>query len=75
MENERNLEGEHDSGFEIARVLSGFGSELGFDAQTCDEIAEMPFPEAFETAYGYLAQAGLDPDEVLAQFMQETEEE
>jgi hypothetical protein len=35
----------------------------------------MPFPEAFETAYGYLAQAGLDPDEVLAQFMQETEEE
>lgn len=33
-----------------------------------DEIALMPFDEAFETAYGYLVQAGLDADEILAPF-------
>ena len=63
-----------DLGGEIADVLRTYGEEHGFDAETCEEIAAMPFPEAFETAYGYLAQAGLDPDEVLSRFMQEPEE-
>jgi len=35
----------------------------------------VPFEEAFETAFGYLTQAGLDADEVLAPFMEEPEEE
>jgi hypothetical protein len=34
----------------------------------------MSFAEAFEVAYGYLAQAGLDPDIILARFMQEPED-
>jgi hypothetical protein len=74
MENEQGFEIEDDSGKKIADTLRGYGEEHGFDTQTCDEIAAMPFPEAFETAYGYLTQAGLDPDVVLARFMQEPEE-
>ncbi len=59
------------SGQELADILSGYGEEHGFDAQTCEEIAAMPFDEAFEAAYSYLSQAGLDPDEILATFMEE----
>lgn len=53
---------------EIARVLSELGEKYGFDPQTCAEIAGLPFGEAFQDAYGYLVQAGLDADEILAQF-------
>lgn len=59
---------------EIGSSLRALGEEHGFDKETCDEIAELPFDEAFETAYGYLVQAGLDPDEVLADFMELTDE-
>jgi hypothetical protein len=55
---------------EIAGLLSDIGIEHGFDPETCAEIAALPFDEAFETAYGYLLQAGLDADEVLERFMQ-----
>jgi len=66
---------EEKTGEEIARLLRvRFGDEYGFDLETCEEIGVMPLGEAFETAYGYLAQAGLDPDEALAEFMEETEE-
>lgn len=58
-------------GQELADILSSYGEEHGFDAQTCEEVADMEFEEAFETSYGYLSQAGLDPDEVLASFMEE----
>ena len=71
MEHEPGFESEENLGNEIANILRGYGEEHGFDSETCDEIAVMPFPDAFETAYGYLAQAGLDPDVVLASFMQE----
>jgi hypothetical protein len=74
MENEPIYESQEDSGNEIAEVLRGYGEEHGFDAETCEEIAAMPFPEAFETAYSYLTSAGLDADTVLACFMQEPEE-
>lgn len=53
---------------EIARILSSIGEEYGFDKETVDEIAEMPYTQAFEVAYGYLVQAGLDPDDILAAF-------
>jgi hypothetical protein len=34
----------------------------------------MSFDEAFESAYGYITQAGLDADEILADFTEEPEE-
>lgn len=71
---ETGPESEDQDGKEIADLLRGYGEEQGFDQQTCDEIAEMPFFDAFETAYSYLTQAGLDPDEVLAEFTEEPEE-
>jgi hypothetical protein len=56
--------------YRMVNRLSALGEEHGFDDQTCYEILEMPFPEAFETAYGYLSQAGLDADTILAGFME-----
>ncbi len=53
----------------IADELRSVGEELGFDPETCDEIARMPFDDAFETAFSYLTQAGLDPEEVLSNFL------
>lgn len=73
MEHEPTLE--RSPSQEIADKLRGIGEEAGFDPETCDEVSEMDFPDAFETAFGYLAQAGLDPEEVLAEFMEEPEEE
>ncbi len=70
MENEPNFEQDQGLGGEIADVLRGYGDEHGFDSETCDEIAAMVFPDAFETAYDYLTRAGLDPDEVLTKFME-----
>ena len=58
----------------IAETLGYFGEDFGFDEETCAEIAEMPFEEAFETAYGYLAQAGIDPEEALCDFMEASEQ-
>ena len=55
-------------------TLRALGEEHGFDKETCDEIAELPFDEAFETAYGYLVQAGFDPDEILADFIEPADE-
>lgn len=57
-------------GEQIAAKLRVLGEEHGFDEETCDEIAKLPFEEAFEMAYGYLVQAGIDPDEILADFKQ-----
>ena len=58
---------------EIAQLLRSLGEGLGFDEETCNEIANMAFEEAFETAYGYLTQAGLEADEVLADFLNPTD--
>lgn len=55
---------------EIASILRNIGEEYGLDPETCDEIADQPFEKAFEIAYGYLSQAGLNADEVLAEFME-----
>ena len=71
MEQEPNQE---ELGQELADVLRSYGEERGFDEETCQEVADMPFGEAFEVAYGYLTQAGLDPDEILAPFMEQPEE-
>lgn len=57
---------------EIADKLRALGEDWGFDQETCDEIAQLPFGEAFEMAYSYLVQAGFDPDEILADFMEPT---
>ncbi len=54
---------------EIARILSMYGEEFGFDEQTITELAAEPYEEAFEIAYGYLTQIGLDADEILNDFM------
>jgi hypothetical protein len=56
--------------YRMVNRLSTLSEEHGFDDQTCYEILEMPFSEAFETAYGYLTQAGLDADTILADFME-----
>lgn len=54
---------------EIARLLAVLGEEYGFDDETINEIAAEPYSQAFEMAYGYLMQAGIDADEVLSAFM------
>lgn len=54
----------------LVETVRLIGEEFGFDDETCDEIAELSFDEAIETTYGYLVQAGFDPDEVLADFME-----
>lgn len=54
----------------IANILRTIGEEYGFDGETCDEIEALPFSEAFEVAYGYLMQAGLDPYRVLEAFIE-----
>lgn len=74
MEELSNLESECTESQHIAEILTRYGEEHGFDTETCDEIASMDFPDAFETAFGYLAQAGLDPEEVLASFIEPPEE-
>ena len=56
----------------IAETLRALGEDFGFDSETCDEIAKMPLEDALETAYGYLVQAGLDPEEILSDFMEAT---
>lgn len=58
---------------ELSKLLLGIGEEFGFDTETCNEIAEQPFEEAFETAYGYITQAGLNADEVLSDFLEQPE--
>ena len=70
MEQEPSAE---ELGQEIADVLREYGEEHGFDIETCQEVAALPFGEAFEVAYGYLAQAGIDPDEALAAFLEQPE--
>jgi len=57
----------------ITETLGYFGEDFGFDEETCTEIAEMPFEEAFETAYSYLVQAEIDPEEALCDFMEGSE--
>lgn len=58
----------------IAEALKALGEDFGFDDETCDEIAEMPFENAFEAAYSYLVQADLDPEAVLADFIEAPEQ-
>ena len=57
------------AGSEIADELVPL-EEYGLDPEPRAEIAVLPFDEAFETAYGYLMQAGLDADEILSSFME-----
>ena len=57
------------AGSEIADALASFETD-GLDPETRAEIAVLPFDEAFEAAYSYLTQAGLDADEILAPFME-----
>ncbi len=53
---------------EIAVLLRILGEEHGFDTETCDDIGGMTLADAFETAYSYLTQAGLDANEILAHY-------
>lgn len=56
---------------EIARILAELGDEFGFDYETIVQIADEPYEQAFETAYRYLVQTGLDADEVLRAFVEQ----
>lgn len=56
----------------IAQLLAFIGAEYGFDEDTLSEIASKPYEEAFELAYGYLTQAGLDAEEVLSPFINDS---
>jgi len=58
---------------EISNLLLEFGEEFGFDEETCKEVSEMEFEDAFEVTYGYLVQAGLDADEILSDFLKDSE--
>jgi hypothetical protein len=51
-------------------VLHEFGEEYGFDYETLEEVKSLPFEAAFETAYSYLTQAGLDAGEILVRFIE-----
>jgi len=59
--------------YKIANRLLTIGEEHGFDIEICSEIYAMPFPESSEAAYGYLVQAGLNADDILAEFMGSSE--
>ena len=54
---------------ELARVLHSHG----FDEETIAEIAIEPYDQAFEMAYGYITQAGLDADQILSVFMKDSD--
>lgn len=62
-------ENQSEPGQKVAELLTGF-SEYGFDSETIDEIARLPFEEAFEVAYSYLTQAGLDANAILVNFIE-----
>lgn len=53
----------------IANTLLALGEDYGFDKETCQEVAELSTEEAFEAAYGMILQAGLDPDEILQDYI------
>jgi hypothetical protein len=75
MEQEPNLENSPEpESKEIADILRNYGEEYGFDAITCREIEAMSFEEAYEVAYSYLTQAGLDADEILASLVEQPEQ-
>lgn len=74
MEQEPNVEaGPEPESKEIADILRGYGEEHGFDEETCQEVEALSFVEAYEAAYGYLTQAGLDADEILAVLIEQPE--
>lgn len=59
---------------EIADMLgANYGEDFGFDEKTLSELAGLSFNEAFEVAYGYLTQAGIDADDALASWMENPE--
>jgi hypothetical protein len=59
---------------EIAAILRNIGEERGFDVLTCQEIEAMSFEEAYEVAYSYLTQSGLDAEKVLATLLEQPKE-
>ncbi len=69
----KEIQGPHEDdplSLEIVTVLGELYAEHGFDDKTLEDIKSLPFAEALETAYGYLTQAGLNADEILAQFIE-----
>lgn len=56
--------------YRMVNHLANLGEEHGFDKQTCYEILEMSFPEAFEAAYSCLIQADLDAESILADYIE-----
>jgi hypothetical protein len=63
-------EGYSGTGEELAEILQ----RIGFEAGTCQKIAAMPFPEAFNTAQRCLEEFDFDADEILAPFTEEPDE-
>jgi hypothetical protein len=57
---------------ELADRLRGQGPD--FDEQTVVDIASMPFAEAFEVAFSYVTQAGMDAEKLLAAWLEPQEE-
>jgi hypothetical protein len=56
--------------YRLANRLLSAGEEHGIDFRTCEELLLLDFPDAFEAAYGYLTQAELDADTILAEFIE-----
>ncbi len=59
---------------DIAEICASLGEEFGFDSETLIEISSLPFEQAFEAAYSYLTQAGLNADEVLSSWLEDNPE-
>jgi hypothetical protein len=55
--------------WKMADMLHSQYKQNGFDYETCNDIANMTIEEAVETAYRYLVQAGLDPKDVLINYL------
>lgn len=54
----------------LVEILQSLDQEYGFDTETIDELSQLSFEEAFSEAYSYITQAGLDPEEILAELME-----
>jgi len=74
---------EHEKGFEnneelkyskeIADILRTYGDDYGFDEETCQEVAELPYGDAVELSYNLLTQIGFDAHTILFKYFDELE--
>ena len=57
-----------------SQEISALLRQQGFDEQTCQELADEPFEQAFQDAYGLLTQLGQDADELMSPWTEQLSE-